>query len=179
MARKVVCKICSAKGNTDTFFKVTDDKGRSKYYCNQEEYENYLNEKTKRENLLKFIAEDVFNYEEGQIIPPVLIKKISDLHKFYDYEVIYECFKENNETIHYWIGVKQFANEYNMVSYIMKIIEGSINDTYGKWKFKKQQETKQENTSVDLDIMNQLDDKKEKVKKDDDGILAFLDEEDI
>jgi hypothetical protein len=35
MARKVTCQICKSKGDTDTFYKVTDDKGRSKYYCNK------------------------------------------------------------------------------------------------------------------------------------------------
>jgi len=180
MARKVVCKICRAKGDSDSFFKVSDEQGKSKYYCNKMEYETFINEKEKRDDVLKYIAIDVFNYDEGQFIPPVLIKKLNELHSFYDYEVIQECFKDNKDNIHYWIGAKNFTNEYNMVSYVMKIIEGSINDTYAKWKFKKKQETKQENTSVDLDIMNQLDNEKEKNStKNNGGILAFLDEEDI
>jgi hypothetical protein len=60
----------------------------------------------------------------------------------------------------------------------MKIIEGNINDTYKKWKLTKQQELKQENNSVDLEIINQLDRDKPK-KNNDNGILEFLDEEDL
>lgn len=76
MARKCTCQICKTKGNTDSFYKVTDDKGKNKYYCSQLEYESYTLEKEKRNNLMKFIAEEVLGYEEGQIVPPVLIKKL-------------------------------------------------------------------------------------------------------
>lgn len=178
MARKVVCKICKSKGDTDTFYKITDENGRNKYYCNQEEYDNYVSEKLKRENMLKFIAEEVFQYEEGQIIHPTMIKKLSAMNKFYDNEVIHECFRINKETIQYWMQAKQFSSEYNMVCYIMKIIEGSINDVFNKWKHRKQQEIKEENTLVDFDILNQLDNTTS-TQQDSNGILSFLDEEDI
>jgi hypothetical protein len=178
MARKVTCKLCKNKGDTDTFYKLTDEQGKSKYYCNQEEYDNWNNEKVKRENLIKFIAEDVFKLEEGQIFNPVLLKRIKEMNSFYDYDVIHECFQQNKDTIHYWMGAKQFSSEYNMICYILKIIEGNINDIYNQWKFKKQQEIKQENNSVDLDIMNQLDNHTKNTKNEG-GILAFLDEEDM
>lgn len=178
MARSCSCGICKTKGNTEIFYKVTDDKGKSKYYCNKEEFDNFNNEKIKRENLIKFILLDVFNYEEGQTVSSALFKKIKELNNFYDYEVIHKCFEEQKDSIQYWMSVKQFNNEFNMISYVIKIIEGNINDTYKKWKFKKQQEIKQENNSVDLDIINQLDTNTPK-KTDGNGILAFLDEEDI
>lgn len=178
MARSCSCGICKTKGNTDIFYKVTDEKGKSKYYCNQEEYDHFINEKTKREKLIEFILLDVFNYEEGQTVSSALFKKIKELNNFYDYEVIHKCFEEQKDSIQYWISVKQFTNEFNMISYVMKIIEGNINDTYNKWKFKKQQEIKQENNSIDLGILNQLDTSKIK-NTNSSGILAFLEEEDI
>lgn len=177
MAKKCTCQICKTKGTTDVFYKVTDDKGKNKYYCNKEEYDNFINEKIKRENLIKYIAEEVFQYEEGQIVPPVLLRKIKELHGFYGYEVIHECFKQNNETIQYWIKTKDFTSEYGMVSYIMKIIESNINDIFKDWKFVKQQQVKQETNELNLDIINELNTTK-KIKKDN-GILAFLDEEDM
>jgi hypothetical protein len=177
MARKVTCQICKAKGDTDTFFKVTDEKGKSKYYCSKEEYDHFINEKLKREKLIEFVVLDVFGYEEGQPVNSILFKKIKELNNFYDYEVIYDCFKEHKDTIQYWIKTNGFP-EFNTICYVMKIIEGNINDTYAKWKFKKQQELKMENNSVDLDELNQLD-KSDVTITNDSGILAFLDEEDI
>lgn len=178
MARNVTCKICKSKGNTDTFYKVTDEKGKNTYYCNKEEYNHFNEEKFKRENLIKYIAEDVFEYTEGQIVNPVLLKKIKEMHGFYDYEVIQECFKLNKENIQYWMNAKQFSNEYNMICYIMKIIEGNINDVYNKWKYKKQQEQKQESTIIDLDIINQTNVIINHTNNDN-GITDFLNEEDI
>jgi YHS domain-containing protein len=178
MARKVTCQICKAKGDTDTFYKVTDDKGRSKYYCSQEEYESFQLEKEKRQRLIDYILIEVFNYEKGQTVNSILFKKLKELSSFYDVEVIHECFVEQKENIQYWIRTKQFTNEFNMICYVMKIIEGNINDTYKKWKFKKQQELKRENNSVDFDVLNQLDNNTTK-KNTENGILSFLDEEDI
>jgi YHS domain-containing protein len=178
MARKVTCQICKTKGDTETFFKVTDDKGKSKYYCNQEEYESFQLEKEKRQRLIDYILLEVFNYEQGQTVNSILFKKLKELSVFYDVDVIHECFIEQNENIQYWIKNKEFMNEFNMICYVMKIVEGNINDTYKKWKFKKQQEMKRENNSVDLGFINQLDLITPK-KSNDNGILAFLDEEDI
>jgi hypothetical protein len=185
MARKVTCQICKTKGDSDTFYKVTDDKGRSKYYCNKDEYDNFMNEKLKRERLVEFVVLDVFGYEEGQTVNSILFKKLKDLNNFYDNDVIYNCFKEHKDTIQYWIKTKESEGfqEFNTICYVMKIIEGNINDVYKKWKFKKQQELKQErikleNNSVDLNIINQMDTNTTK-KTDDSGILAFLDEEDM
>jgi hypothetical protein len=176
MGRKVTCQICKTKGDSDTFYKVTDDKGRGKYYCNQTEYDNLINEKIKRKNLIDFILYEVFEYEEGQSVNSILFKKLKELN-FYSDEIIHECFKYQKENIQYWIKTKGF-DEFGTICYVMKIIEGNINDTYKTWKFKKQQEVKQENNTVDLDILNQSDADNTKLKSNT-GILAFLDEEDI
>lgn len=178
VARKVTCQICKTKGDTDSFYKITDDNGKSKYYCSKEEYQSFRLEKEKRERLLDYILLEVFNYEKGQKVNSILFKKLKELSSFYDVEVIYECFTEQKDNIQYWIKTKNFNNEYNMICYVMKIIEGNINDTYKKWKYKKQQTLKQENTSVDLDIINQLDTNTINKNKDN-GILSFLDEEDL
>lgn len=177
MARKCTCQLCKTVGTTDTFYKVTDEKRRNKYYCNKEEYENHINEKFKREELLKFIAEEVFEYEDGQIVHPIMIKKIGQLNKFYDYEVIWECFKVNKDNIQYWIKTKNFDSEFGMVSYVMKIIEGSINDIHKNWKYKKRQEQYDNSSGVDLEILNI--NSKINNERSDNGILEFLDEEDI
>lgn len=176
MARSCKCQICGKKGTTDTLFQVNEN-GKNKYYCNQEEYDVFMKERFKREELIKYISEQVFEYEDGQIVSPVLLKKIKELKGFYDYEVIHECFIINKDNIQYWIKTKNFTSEYNMICYIMKIIECNINDVYSKWKYKKRQLQAQEKTYVDLSI-NELNANHVTQKKDD-GILAFLDEGDI
>lgn len=178
MARKVVCKICKTKGDTDTFYKVTDQKGLNKYYCSKEEYDTYKIEQEKRHDLMEYVAIEVLNYEEGQIVPPVMVRKIGELHKFYAYEVIKECFVKQKDDITYWMNAKNFQNEYNMVCYIMKIIEGNINDTYIKWKHQKKQSTKMEYADSSVDIMNDIEDVKLTQKKKE-NLLSFLDEGDL
>lgn len=177
MARKCKCFLCKKEGSTDTFYKVTDDKGKNKYFCSQDEYENDVKQKQKRKQLLEYVAVEVLEYEEGQIVPPVIVKRIGELNKFYDFDVIMETFKQNKETIQYWIKNKNFTNEYGMSSYLMKIIEGNINDVYNKYKHKLKQEHKQKNNDINLEIINDI---QPVVKKNNDvGILAFLDEEDL
>lgn len=180
MARRVVCQICKAEGTNETFFRVQDDNGRNKYYCSQEEYENYIREQEERKRLLEYIALEILEYEDGQIVPPVMVKRINKLHEFYPYEVIHETFSRNKDSIHYWIKVKKFTNEYGMVAYVMAIIEGSINDVYKDWKFKKLQEQKRERNSVDIDFedVNHIF-KQQENKETNQGILAFLEEDDI
>jgi hypothetical protein len=60
----------------------------------------------------------------------------------------------------------------------MKIIEGTINDVHAKWKFRKKQEQEQLNHHVDVSFMNELNVSHVTTQRDD-GILGFLDEEDI
>lgn len=178
MARKCVCHICKAKGNTDIFYKVTDEKGRNKYYCNKEEYDQYMNNRQKRESLIKYIAEEIFEYEEGQIVHPILLKRISELNRFYDYEVIHECFIEQRDQIKYWLDNKNFTTEYGMVCYVMKIIESNINDVYKKWKHKKEVSKKQNAIVIDFNMLNEYDNE-QKTPKNNNGILEFLDEGDL
>ncbi|MEI2465148.1 hypothetical protein [Niallia taxi] len=179
MARKCTCQICKSKGDTATFYKVTDDKGKNKYYCSKAEYNHFNIEKEKKQLLMKYIAEEVLGYVDGQIVPPILIKKIGDLNKFYDYEVIHKCFELNNDSIKYWIENKGFTSEYGMISYIMKIIESNINDLYKQWKYHKQQTSTIENNVLDVSIINEIEITKPVNKKVDHGILDFLDENEL
>lgn len=177
MARKVTCQLCKTKGTSDTFYKVTDDKGKSKYYCNELELNNFNLEKEKFKELMRYIAMEVLNYQDGQIVPPTIVKRIRTMNNFYDYEVIHECFKDNKENIQYWISNKNFDSEFGMANYIMRIIENNINDVYNKWKHKKVTEQKTESSSLDLEIINDLNENK--TTRENNGIMDFLDEEDI
>jgi hypothetical protein len=176
MSRKCKCYVCKKDGTTDTFFRVINEKGQNTYYCSESEYNLSVENKVKRKDLLTFVAEEVLNYEDGQIVPPVMVKKIGKLNEFYDYDVIKECFNVCKGDIQYWMSAKSFDSEFGMASYIMKIIEGKINDVYNRYKHIKKQEVKQENSSIDLSI-NDIDVKV--TKKKNNNIMNFLDDEDI
>lgn len=179
MARAVKCKICKAKGDSDTFYRVTDDKGRNSYYCSKEEYEQREKEKEDRYMLLKYVAEEVLEYDNGQIVPPSMVKRIEKLSKFYGFNVIKETFYLNKETIQYWIRTKDFSNEYGMCSYVMAIIESNINDAYKKWKREQEQKAKMKSKTIDTMIFDDLvmtEPIKQSNSKD---ISMFLDEEDL
>ncbi|UWD95645.1 hypothetical protein NX081_11095 [Bacillus velezensis] len=181
MARRCVCQICKANGTVDTFFRVSDDKGKNKYYCTKDEYETYINDKVKRKNLLNYIAKDVLNYREGQVIPPIFLKKIAELNRFYDYEVIQICFEKNQQTIQYWLTNKEFYNEYGMISYIFKIVESNINDVYKEWLHEQNQRMIEKNHHLDIAIVNQtniVDSTSLKQNNSPKNITEFLDGED-
>lgn len=178
LARRVKCRICGKYGTNDTFYRVVEKNGKNKYYCSQEEYENHINEQNKRSNLIEYVHSEILMLEEGQIVNPIMIKKLNELHGFYDWEVIHKTFEKCKETIHYWMENKNFTSEYGMISYIMKIIESHINDVYDEWKFKKDQETKVENKKIDVSILNDIEIIGHVAKKDD-SVLEFLDEDDL
>ncbi|MFS1518606.1 hypothetical protein V1503_19395 [Bacillus sp. SCS-151] len=178
MARKCKCKICRTEGTTDTFYKVTNEKGKNSYFCSEEEYKQSLEEKVKYKELMCFISEQILGYKEGQIVPPVLVKKIMQLKQFYNYEVILKAFELKKDDIHYWIIVKNFNSEYGKVSYIMKIIEGCINDVHDEWVRKKSQHHQQEKHDINS-LMNEDIIIKNRNIKNDNSILDFLEEDDL
>ena len=177
MARKCKCKVCKAELMTDIAFKVTHN-GKNSYYCSESEYIAERKEIESYKNLLSYISIEVLGYEEKQIIPPVLTKKINELRESYKDEVIYQCFKDNADNIKYWLTVKDFRNEFGMASYIMAIINSKINDTYKEWK-ENQKRLMQQNKEVDdidISVMNTSNNYKAKTEK---SIANFLEEGDI
>lgn len=183
MARLVVCQICKKKSDSLFAYKVTDENGKNKYYCNKAEYDQRELDKQERHDLLKYVAEVVLNYQEKQIVPPSMVKRIQKLAEFYPFIVIKEVFHSNLDTIQYWIRTKKFKNEYGMSSYVMTIVESNINDAYKKWKREQEQLHKMKSKSIDEMLFNEIQDDqsteliKPKVQKKD--ISMFLDEEDI
>ena len=152
-------------------FKVNNN-GKNAYYCSESEYNEHIKEKQERENMIKLIR-SILGYVDGMILPPILIKKINVLNKFYPSEVLSDCFDFNKDTISYWWNLEgKFSNEYGRVSYIMKIIESNINDQYIKWKNKKQIEKKNLINKNKTSIMNIDYEPKKRKSKD---ISSFLD----
>lgn len=152
--RKCKCQITKEIGTTDIFYKVNEN-GKNKYYKNKKIYDKYMKQKNDRDILLKYIALEILDYQEKQIVPTILLKKIKELNEFYEYEVIYEAFKEKKDTLKYWINLDgKFNSEYQKVSYMMAIINNSINDIYERWKIKQQRLQKENSINVDMNVLN-------------------------
>lgn len=165
IARKCKCQVTGEWGNTDIFYKVTNKKGRNKYYKTKEIYNKYIKEKESQEKLLKYIAIEILDYDQYRVLPPILLKKIKEIHKVYNYEVILETFQQNRDTLNYWMNLEdKFENEFQRVSYMMAIINNNIIDIYKEWKRK--QSRKKKETNVDVNILSKDIKHSNKNKKD-------------
>jgi hypothetical protein len=172
MARSCTCKICSKKITTDIAFKVV--KGNiNYYYCSQQEYEDYIDEKIKKEDCFITVAKIL----EEPVITPMMKKEINELKKFYDYIVIEKTFKEFESSIRWFLQNKSDCSEYAKTRYIITIVKNNINSTYKKYieeqKQIKKLFIKSENNNIDMEIIN-IENSQEKISKSND-ISEFLD----
>ncbi|MBG9689397.1 hypothetical protein ABD91_00435 [Lysinibacillus sphaericus] len=185
MARKVKCTYCKKEGSNETFHKEVI-KGRNKYFCNQIEYELFeMNEAKKQaekdeyNELMKWIMDTIYEYEKGMVFPRTLVTRITQLHKFYSYEIIKEAFNRNYEVLTWAIKNKDFANEFGMTCYVMTIVEGSINDIYLDFKRNQSQIKKTDITAnkVDIDLYDEVISTPTMVSKNNKDISQFLDDD--
>ena len=155
MARKYKCK-CKACGKELTTDVAYRD-GKGKYYCSQEEYEEIQRDKQRKE--------ECFKYLEGFMRVPIskiARKRINELHEYYSYEVIYRTIKFVEDRIRYAVENKSFNSEQAMVNYLIAIIENNANivlKEYEKEIADFQKLFEEPKNDIDLDIINDLDDK--------------------
>ncbi|MFF3145806.1 hypothetical protein ACFVRU_29830 [Streptomyces sp. NPDC057927] len=182
MARQVKCQLCGNKGYNTTFYCV-EVNDKNKYYCNEEELISYKKQKDSYNELIEYVSDEIIGYEKGQKFPTSLVRRIAELHKFYSYEVIKYAFQYKKDDIIYYTKTKDFKSEYNMISYIMAIVEGSINDVYKAWKRKQEQELKAKMVmnTVDVDLYSEVNGDVESKRKvvNSKNISSFLDESDM
>jgi YHS domain-containing protein len=152
MARKCKCQICSKELTNDKAFKV-EINGRRKYYCSEEEYNDYVKQQDERQHCLDIVAK----YMRLKFATPYIQKEINKLKEYYDYIVIEKCFKENESTISWFLDNNDNSSEFGKCRYVFTIIQNNINKTDKKHK-KELEEMKQmfkENqNNIDIDIMN-------------------------
>lgn len=180
MARRYACKcqICGKSGYTDEFYRVKK-KNKNLYYCNEEEYLEWKKEKDIKTELLIYISNEIWHYDNYKMLPAILKKQINQIAEIYNYEVILKTAKKHKDTLEYWMNLEgKFDNEYGKSSYMMAIIKNNINEVYKQWKHEKKTEQNKNKISVDLDIINNLQ-QTQLNNTDNNGILDFLEEEDI
>ena len=132
--RKVKCAITGETGTSDTFYRGPD----KRYYKSEELYNEI---KQKRELHRRLVGEILMmlGYEDGMVAPPVVNKKLKEL-SFYGDDIILETLHDCFQKIEFALRTRDFANEYNKISYVMAIVKNNINDVY----LKHQREQKQQ-----------------------------------
>ena len=173
MGRKVKCKICKKQLTTDTSFKVVRN-GKNEYYCSEEEYNELLKEKEERNKCLELIS-SVFGIE---FCPPMVVKELNNIAIHYNYETIMDTFNDNEvkNTVGWFLDNNGF--NFGTVRYVFTIIFNNIARVYKKHqeeleKIKKMLEGNK--NDIDIDIMNNMDNKTVEISNDND-ISQWLDD---
>lgn len=153
MARGCKCTHCKKQLNTDIAYKVIVN-GRNKYYCNEEEYRQIQEEIDNKNKCL----ETIMVMLNVPFIQPIMLKEINLLREFYSYIVIEKAFKDNEQSILWFLENKDNGSDFGKIKYIMTIIKNNINSTFRKYT-QEQKElermfNKSESQEVDIDIMN-------------------------
>ena len=175
MSRKVKCKICKKQLTSDSAYKVTDEKGKNSYYCNEEEYSNMVKEKEDKNECLTMLSE-IFNTE---YCPPMVVKELNNIAKHYDYKTIIDTF--NDDEVKNTVGWFLDNNGFNFgtVRYVFTIISNNIPRVYKQRqeeleKIKKMLEGNK--NDIDIDIMNDIIDNKTVEISNDNDISQWLDD---
>lgn len=138
MGRQCKCAITGEIGNTDVFVKVG-----TKYYKNQETYDESQRKKESYKQLVDYICKTFLDYYEGQPFPPALPKFLKELN-FYDSDTIFETVRQNEKEILYWFTNKQFNNQNAKLAYMFAIVKSKIADVHSQMKRQKAQEREAE-----------------------------------
>ena len=138
--RKVVCKICGNKIDKDkaycveTISKKTGKINR-KYYCDDIEYDNFINQKQKekedKENMFNLFNE-ILGYE--CVAFTLINKEIKPILTKYTYEDINYCLNELKEQIRDYMELKDIDKEYQRIRYIITVLESNIMDKTNEHK---------------------------------------------
>lgn len=112
-------------------------------------------ERESREKLLSYVSVNILSYDGSMFLPPSFLKRIKDMSEIYPYEVILQTFKDNEDTLLYWVNQDgKFKNENNRLSYMMAIIQNKINDTYLKWKVQERRNKDDNTPNVEFELMD-------------------------
>lgn len=160
MGRKYKCALCKSEIDEDSAYirSSISSVGKliRKRYCSQEELCEHEHEMTCRKMIFD-IMRDLLEYEEKQVLPTTVNKKLSELHYGYTYNSIYETFVSCMETLRYWCGLDgKFDKEYQKISYIFAIITNSVNEIDKKIKRDKELDKKQDNHTIEVDVFDDI-----------------------
>lgn len=125
----VTCQICKKKIDRTTAYKITKN-GINKYYCNQEEYLDYISKSENR----KLAIEKTFEILGQDFTNTQMMKELIALDKVYGYKAIYDYLCENEKWITNTMHNKEFNSQYAMARYLAAILKNNLNEFVKKKK---------------------------------------------
>lgn len=125
MGRACKCQIDGKKLNTDTAYKVIKN-NKNLYYCNKEEYIEWL-----RENQTKESEKQEINLIIGELLDGIktsyLYMKLAELQKQYSNTLILSYLTNNKDFLNKIMN-KQFINSAAKIGYLMAVISNNLAD---------------------------------------------------
>lgn len=119
-------------------------------------------EKIAWESLYYYVKNDILGYDENQSLPSNMVLRLKGLltNKFmennnikstanYSYQTILNTFKFCSPEIHKALKTKSWTSEQHKFNYILKIVEGNINNVYMRMKNIEKAKEKAKNATVD------------------------------
>lgn len=111
---------------------------------------------------LYFYVKNLLGYDENQALSSTMVLRLKGLltNKFmengniestanYSYETILNTFKFCSQEIHKALKTKSWTSEQHKFNYILKIVEGNINNVYMRMKNVEKAKEEAKNTTVD------------------------------
>ena len=121
-----------------------------------------MTEKEKRDwEALYFYVKDLLSYDENQALSNTMVLRLKGLltNKFmennniestanYSYEVILNTFKFCSQDIQRALRTNSWTNEMHKFNYILKVVEGNINNVYMRMKNVEKAKEEAKNTII-------------------------------
>lgn len=124
---KCKCQICKAVLDTKMAYKITDKKGKNKYYCSEMEYFNYSNEKRRSKedkDAVYIILCNIFGYK---IKNTALFKEWKEWQEIKPNKDIAQFLKANE--IYLTDAIANLSSpEYAKIRYLSTVINNSLCD---------------------------------------------------
>lgn len=120
------CKICGKTLDRKTAYCVRKN-GKNFYYCSQEEYDRWTDEKDKKEKIKNYIS-SLSNCGMSTICWTEINNCISLLIKFYSLDQILDYLRYDTERILNILSDKDFQSNLAKVRYVIAIIQNNIED---------------------------------------------------
>lgn len=136
-------------------------------------------EKQDWDSLYQYVKLNILGYDENQALSNTMVLRLKGLltNKFmennniestanYSYETILNTFKFCSSDIQRALRTNNWANEMHKFNYILKIVEGNINNVYIKMKNIEKAKEEAKNTAVEVPIHTSAEFKPREKKKD-------------
>ena len=135
------CKYCDEWLNTSEAVKMTDEKGKNKYYCNELCHTKHSDEVSEKARVkaeydeIFDITKEIFGYEFASY--SLLKREVDSWEKLTSRDKIITYLKENKDWLSTTMG-KEFNSDYNRVRYYSVVVSSKLHD----YKPKVQEEVK-------------------------------------